>query len=446
LNLLAVEAMSMKKSGMPMIIADAIRTLPGPLLLLPFVLQLLAIALLPFLHPHWWERHYAKVSALLAGITLAYYLLVMRDTHRPMESLHEYIGFIVLMTALFIVAGGIHIGVEQGTTPGINVLFLIGGAFLANIIGTTGASMLLIRPWVRMNRMRIAGFHTVFFIFLISNVGGCLTPIGDPPLFLGFLKGVPFWWTLENLWKPGLLTIALLSGIFFLLDRRSHRAALDKVEHAADSSTGAWTIEGLGNLVPLAVILTAIFLDSPWRELVMGLAALLSWRLTPQRIHRQNEFSFAPIQEVAWLFLGIFATMMPALDYLEHHATGIARDLGMGSAHFYYFTGILSSLLDNAPTYLSFLSVELGLQGGSVNKPEDVLRVATESPAHLIAISLGAVLFGAMTYIGTGPNFMVKSIVSASGVKTPGFFDYLLRYSLPILFPILMLVGWLFLH
>jgi Na+/H+ antiporter NhaD/arsenite permease-like protein len=138
--------------------------------------------------------------------------------------------------------------------------------------------------------------------------------------------------------------------------------------------------------------------------------------------------------------------MMPALDYLEHHATGIARDLGMGSAHFYYFTGILSSLLDNAPTYLSFLSVELGLQGGSVNKPEDVLRVATESPAHLIAISLGAVLFGAMTYIGNGPNFMVKSIVSASGVKTPGFFDYLRRYSLPILFPILMLVGWLFLH
>jgi len=448
MNLLALAMMSMKKSGVTIAMtlpSGLSQPLPPLWLLLPFALQLLAIALLPFLNLHWWEQHYAKVSAFLAGITLFYYLAIMGETHRPLESLHEYVSFIILMAALFIVAGGIHIGVKERTTPGMNLLFLIVGALLANVIGTTGASMLLIRPWIRMNRARIAGFHTMFFIFLISNIGGCLTPIGDPPLFLGFLKGVPFWWTLRHLWQPCFFVIACLAGAFFLMDRKSYR------EHCSDSErkisdSGSWRISGLGNLAPLAVILLAIFLPTPWREIVMSLAAITSWRLTPQSIHQENEFSLAPIKEVAWLFLGIFATMMPALDYLEHHAEGIARSLGMGSTHFYYFTGILSSLLDNAPTYLSFLSVEMGLQGGSMNHPADVLRVATSDPVHLIAISLGAVFFGAMTYIGNGPNFMVKSIVSASGVKTPSFFGYLFQYSLPILLPILVLAGWLFLR
>ena len=177
----------------------------------------------------------------------------------------------------------------------------------------------------------------------------------------------------------------------------------------------------------------------------MALTALLSWHLTPRLIHEKNAFGFAPIKEVAWSFLGIFVTMIPALDYLGYHAAGIASSLRMGSAHFYYFTGILSSFLDNAPTYLAFLSVDLGLHGGSLNNHEDVLRVATQSPAHVIAISLGAVFFGAMTYIGNGPNFMVKSIVSEAGIKTPDFFGYILRYALPILLPILILAGWLFL-
>jgi Na+/H+ antiporter NhaD/arsenite permease-like protein len=419
--------------------------LPGPLLMVPFVLQLAAIALMPFLAHHWWERHYPKVSVVLGSVPVLYYLLVLHAGNRLLEALHEYASFIILLASLFIAAGGIHIMVKGEATPRRNLLFLIIGAILANLIGTTGASMLLIRPWVRMNRYRITGFHTVFFIFLVSNIGGALTPIGDPPLFLGFLKGIPFWWTLEHLWRPWLLVVGLIGAIFYLIDRgnflRAPRSVRDK-----ETSEEKWGIKGLVNLLPLAAILLGVFLPSPWREIVMTSAAVLSWCITPRQIHEMNAFSFAPIREVAWLFLGIFATMIPALDYLEHHANALASSFGMGALHFYYFTGILSSVLDNAPTYLAFLSVELGLQGGTLGNPQDVLRVATQDPAHLIAISLGAVFFGAMTYIGNGPNFMVKSIVSESGATTPGFFGYILRFALPILLPVLALAGWIFLR
>jgi len=296
-----------------------------------------------------------------------------------------------------------------------------------------------------MNRYRITGFHTVFFIFIISNVGGALTPIGDPPLFLGFLKGVPFWWTLEHLWKPWLLVMGLLAVVFYLIDRANfHRAP--RTIREKESAVEQWGVLGLGNLFPLSLIIMGVFLPSPWREIVMVAAAALSWRMTPRQIYEMNAFSTAPIREVAWLFLGIFATMIPALDYLEHHALAIASALKMGAVHFYYFTGILSSVLDNAPTYLAFLSVELGLQGGSLDQSQDVLRVALHDPTHLIAISMGAVFFGAMSYIGNGPNFMVKSIVTESGAATPGFFGYIFRYALPILLPVLVLAGWLFLR
>ena len=420
-------------------------SLPGPWLLLPFLLQLLAIALMPLVALHWWEKNLPKVSLLLGGIVVAYYLFAVHGNARLLDALHEYTGFIILMASLFIVAGGVHIGVKGEATPLRNVFFLLIAVLLANVIGTTGSSMLLIRPWVRMNRYRITGFHTVFFIFLVSNVGGSLTPIGDPPLFLGFLRGVPFWWTLQHLWQPWMLVVGLLLTAFFLMDRENFLrspAGIRKLETLHEE----WNIQGLGNLLPLAAILGAVFLPTPWREITMCLAALLSWYLTPRMIHERNNFSFAPIKEVAWIFLGIFATMIPALDYLEHHADSLAETLGMGSFHFYYLTGILSSLLDNAPTYLAFLSVELGMHGASVTNPEDVLRIATEDPAHLIAISTGAVFFGAMSYIGNGPNFMVKSIVTESGVKTPDFFEYILRYALPILLPVLALAGWLFLR
>ncbi len=438
--------MSMKNNRFMILSASiAEHILPAWWMLVPFFLQLLAIALMPFLALHWWERHYPKVAILLGGITVLYYLFILGDRVHPLVALHEYISFIVLMGSLFIVASGIHISVREGTTPFVNTGFLVLGALLANLIGTTGASMLLIRPWIRMNKWRIGGFHTVFFIFLISNIGGCLTPIGDPPLFLGFLKGVPFFWTLVHLWQPWLLLVVLLAAIFYALDLRDYAKRKDISPRLANEQ-GVWSVEGVGNIFPLMAILGAIFIPTPWREFVMCSVAIISWRFTPQVIHEKNEFSAGPLKEVAWLFIGIFATMMPALDYLQHHAAALAESCGMGSHQFYYFTGGLSSLLDNAPTYLSFLSLEMGLRGGSVDYPHDVLQVASNTPEHLIAISLGAVFFGAMTYIGNGPNFMVKSVVAASGISTPSFFGYLLRYSLPMLLPLLVLVGWLFLR
>jgi Na+/H+ antiporter NhaD/arsenite permease-like protein len=427
-----------------MMTPDLPHSLPGPLLLIPFALQLLAIAIMPFLAPHWWERHYPKVSLFLGGMTVLYYLLIQRHGERLLDPLHEYTSFVILMASLFIVAGGIHIRVKGEATPWRNVIFLLIGSALASVIGTTGASMLLIRPWVRMNRYRITGFHTAFFIFLIANVGGCLTPIGDPPLFLGFLKGVPFWWTLEHLWLPWVMAVGLLVGIFYLIDRENFLRAPRAIREE-ETAEEHWAFEGLGNLLPLGMILLAVFSTTPWREIMMVVAAFLSWYLTPRLTHEKNDFTFAPIKEVAWLFLGIFATMVPALDYLEHHAPRLAESLGLNSIHFYYLTGILSSFLDNAPTYLAFLSVELGLKGGTLGNPQDVLRIATQDPHHLIAISMGAVFFGAMTYIGNGPNFMIKSIVSQFGARPPGFFGYILYYALPILLPVLALVGWLFL-
>ena len=418
---------------------------PGPWLIIPFALQLLGIALLPFLAHHWWERNYPKVSVVLSAVVAGYYLIALHEAHRVGDALHEYGSFLILMAALFIVAGGIHLGVKGGATPLRNLLFLLGGAVLSNLIGTTGASMLLIRPWIRMNRYRFTGFHAVFFIFLISNVGGCLTPVGDPPLFLGFLKGVPFFWTLAHLWKPWLLVLGLLAGIFFLMDRENFLRA-PKAVRVEEAGEERFSVEGIGNLAALAVILGAIFLPSPWREVIMAGAALCSWYLTPRLIHERNDFSFAPIREVAWLFLGIFLTMIPALDLLGRLAPELTRSLGMGPLHFYYTTGLLSSVLDNAPTYLAFLSVDAGLKGGSVHNSADILGIAMQTPANLMAISLGAVFFGAMTYIGNGPNFMVRSIVQGAGAKCPGFFGYNVAYALPILLPVLALAGWVFLR
>jgi Na+/H+ antiporter NhaD/arsenite permease-like protein len=422
---------------------QALSESPGLWLLLPFMLQLLAVALLPVLAPRWWEHHLPKVSLLLGGIVSLHYILALHAGARLLEAFHEYAGFILLLTALFMVAGGIYLRIEGPSTPTRNVLFLLAGALLTNVIGTTGASMLLIRPWIRMNQGRFSPFHAVFFIFLISNIGGCLTPVGDPPLFLGFLKGVPFWWSLQHLWKPWMLAVTVLVVLFYLMDRRHLPADSNRAE--CPLSGKIWEIEGGINFLLLGVILSAVFLPSPWREVLLGATALLSWRLTPRRIHRKNSFSFAPMREVAWIFLGIFATMIPVLDALGFRANALSATFEFGPGHFYYFTGILSSLLDNAPTYLAFLSVEMGLHGGSLNDPGEVARVAMETPLHLIAISLGAVFFGAMTYIGNGPNYMVNAMVSQSGIRMPGFLGYVVRYSLPILLPVLILVAWIFL-
>ena len=317
--------------------------------------------------------------------------------------------------------------------------FLLVGAIVANLLGTTGASMLLIRPWLRMNKYRITAHHVAFFIFIVSNVGGCLTPIGDPPLFLGFLKGIPFWWVARHCWPMWALGVGILLAMFFVVDSINFRRAPEAVRER-ETLHETWRFDGLGNLFFLAVILGAVFVESPifLREGLMVAAAIGSYFTTKKYVHAANGFNFHPVQEVAILFAGIFATMIPALAWLNHHASSL---LGQQPSPgiFYFGTGALSALLDNAPTYLGFLSALSGVTG-----VEDIAALLTSHGAHVIAISVGAVFFGAATYIGNGPNFMVKSIAEQTGVRTPTFGEFVWKFSLPFLLPVLVLVWWLF--
>lgn len=406
----------------------------------PFGIMLLAIALMPFLNAHWWEKHYPKVAVALGMITVCYYVFVLGQWHRMAEVAHEYVSFVALIGSLFVAAGGIHIRVRGEATPARNVAFLAIGALAANLIGTTGASMLMIRPWIRMNKYRITAFHVIFFIFVVSNAGGALTPIGDPPLFLGYLKGVPFFWTAKHLWAPWAFVVGALLAVFYTMDRRNFLRAPRDVREA-ETGHEEFGLEGKRNFAFIAAILLAVFAPSPWRELVMGAAALASWKFTPHQVHEMNHFDFHPIREVAWLFFGIFGTMAPALDYLQHHSGALGVETPL---QFYAFTGVLSAVLDNAPTYLTFLAAALGQQGFDLGSPGDVAAFAAAHPHLLAAISLAAVFFGAATYIGNGPNFMVKAITERADVKTPSFFGYIFRYALPILLPILALAAWLF--
>jgi Na+/H+ antiporter NhaD/arsenite permease-like protein len=414
---------------------------PPPALVLPFILLLLCIALMPFLRKEWWEHHYPKVAVALGSLTVLYYLVGLRSPERVLLVAHEYLSFMTLIASLYVVSGSIHIQVKGEAKPEVNCLFLLVGALLANVIGTTGASMLLIRPWLRMNRYRITSFHVVFFIFIVSNVGGCLTPVGDPPLFLGYLRGVPFWWVLEHCWQAWAVAVLALLATFWVLDRRNFARA-KKAVRDQQTAEETWRFDGLRNLIPLGLILGAIFLPKPpgLREALMLAAALTTYFTTPKRIHQANDFSFGPVREVAWLFAGIFATMIPALDYLELHSS----QLGLNSAlKLYWLTGSLSAVLDNAPTYLTFLAAAMGRHQLSLHSSSDVQTFVNLHGSELTAISIGAVFFGAMTYIGNGPNFMVKALAEKARVKTPTFFGYLLRYALPFLLPIFALVAFL---
>ncbi len=462
-----------------------------PWLILPFVLLLGSIALLPLVAHTWWERHYPKVAAALAAIPLAYYLFVLRNLEHPLETLHDYLSFIVMIGSLFIVSGGIHIRVKGEATPWVNVLFLAIGAVLANLLGTTGASMILLRPYIRMNKYRITAYHIVFFIFIVSNVGGCLTPIGDPPLYLGFLKGVPFFWTLQHLWPMWMIGVGWLLAAFLFFDIRNFRKAPTPIREI-QTAHETWRFDGLQNLGWMAVILGALFIQKPvfLREIIMIAAAAGSWFTTRKDIHEANHFTWHPIREVAILFAGIFISMMPVLQWLEQNA----GHLGLRSTTaFYWASGAFSAVLDNAPTYLTFLSAGIGLfaNDASVQHIRDLLQhtggIILNGPAardsleglqtmaylnqthaeavrqnaipssliqtahlltnhglHIAAISIGAVFFGAFTYIGNGPNFMVKSIAHHAGIKTPSFFGFIFRYSLPILLPMLLIIGLIF--
>lgn len=415
---------------------------PNPWMIFPFILLLLSIALMPFIHADWWERHYPKVAVFLGLFTASYYLFVLGEVAHFAEIAHEYLSFMAIIASLYIVAGGIHIRVRGGATPLRNTAFLALGAIIANFLGTTGAAVLLIRPWIRMNKYRITAFHVVFFIFIVGNIGGSLTPIGDPPLFLGYLKGVPFFWTAFHLWTPWLFMIGALLAAFYVMDRHNFLRAPDVVR-TLETAYRKFRILGQRNFIFLVIILASVFLPTPWREIVMGGAALGSLLMTPRMVYARNRFSFHPITEVAWLFFGIFGTMVPALDYLQLHSDA----LGVKTpTQFFAMTGMLSAMLDNAPTYLTFLAAALGQKGLSLDNAGDVATFAAHYPSFLVAISLGAVFFGAATYIGNGPNFMIKAIAARSRVRTPSFFGYILRYSLPILLPLFILTALLFLR
>jgi Na+/H+ antiporter NhaD/arsenite permease-like protein len=409
---------------------DFVPSLPWAL---PFAGLLLAIAVLPLATPHFWESNLRKlgVAAVLGAPVFVLYLRA-----HPAALVHtarDYVSFIVLLGGLFVISGGIFLEGDLEATPRTNAAFLGLGALLASFVGTTGASMLLIRPLLQTNRERKHVAHTVvFFIFLVSNIGGCLTPLGDPPLFLGYLQGVPFMWTFR-LFVPWLFTSALVLGVYFLWDRRAHAREATTDLKRDFYEVRPLRLAGKENLALLLGVLGAVaFLGAPWRELAIVLLSGVSYARTDPDLRKANRFTFHPILEVAALFVGIFTTMLPALDILRARGA----ELGVREPwQFFWATGTLSSFLDNAPTYLTMLALGQGLR-----LPADVVGVPH---ATLVAISLGAVFMGANTYIGNGPNFMVRSIAEERGVRMPSFGGYML-YSVAVLLPVFALVTLVF--
>jgi Na+/H+ antiporter NhaD/arsenite permease-like protein len=428
---------------------------PSPYMVIPFIVLLLMIATGPLFYRHFWEHNYPKVSIALGSITVFYYLFIFNDPLSLLHTLEEYISFIALLTSLFVASGGILIKIDRKSTPLANVVLLLVGAVISNFIGTTGASMLLIRPYIRMNRNRIKPYHIIFFIFIVSNIGGGLTPIGDPPLFLGFLKGIEFFWVIQHVWHIWLLTIAIVLAIFYLIDVKNYKSKTDAVDK---EYTGKIEIRGKKNFVYLLIIIISVFLDPavlsfvpslhplPFgiREIIMFSVAFISYKRADKEALKGNEFDFEPIKEVAFLFIGIFATMIPALQLVAYETHRYGEKLTADI--FYWGTGIFSAILDNAPTYLNFLSAAMGKFGLNIENFQHVKQFEMQDPIYLMAISVAAVFFGAMTYIGNGPNFMVKSISESSGIKLPTFFGYVVKYSAPILLPVFTLVWFLFFY
>lgn len=427
---------------------------------LPFVALLLCIAIMPLAAAHWWEKNGNKaiVSAALSTI-IALYLLAMNGAegfHEIAEKLKEYASFIILLASLYIISGGIYVRGSLSGTPLANTVLLGIGALLASIIGTTGASVLLIRPLLRANHSRVNKAHVVvFFIFVVSNCGGLLTPLGDPPLFLGFLKGVPFLWTLEHLWPQWLLVNLLLLVIFnvydqVVLDREERQRAGSQLEEVMQHEP--LRLEGLYNFAFLGWIVAAIFCAGRFRwpygvqEGIMLAATVLSYVTTPAVIHKSNKFTFGPIVEVAVLFLGIFITMAPALQILNAWGQDLRADLVKFFMdepwEYFWASGALSSFLDNAPTYLTFAATAAGKEGVAATGEHYLAEFLNKGPtavALLKAISCGSVFMGANSYIGNGPNFMVKAIAEENSVKMPSFFGYM-AYSSLILLPIFVVV------
>lgn len=469
--------------------------------IIPFAGILLSIALFPLFAPDFWHHNFGKISALWALILAVPFLIYFKGEawHELLETIiRDYIPFIILLWSLFTVTGGILIQGALWGSPGLNTMLLFIGTFLASWIGTTGASVLLIRPLLRINRIRKMKMHAIiFFIFLVSNIGGSLTPLGDPPLFIGFLHGVPFFWTFK-IFPDMFFVSGILLILFFIIDsyfyRKEGLSKLDvhlkeiiltdrtkekgdieidevisrynQAEHKEERIKERFRIRGLPNgLLLLGIIGGVLFsglvhmkevsiLGIPVegqdlvRDGILILLGLISFRVTPHQIHKDNGFTWFPIKEVAYLFAGIFITIVPALILLR---AGVNGNLGFiiravkEPWHYFWATGSLSSFLDNTPTYLTFFSTALGKFYAGVPESIAVGKLIAEHHEYLQAIATGAVFMGAMTYIGNAPNFMVKSISEENGVKMPSFFGYML-WSIGILIPVFILSTLVFLR
>ncbi len=434
---------------------------------IPFAGILLSIALFPLILPDFWHHHFGKISAFWAA-TLGIPFLIAFKGAALYEILHiilaDYVPFIILLWSLYTVSGGILLRGTLRGTPIVNVIILIIGTLLASWMGTTGAAMLLIRPFLRANNYRKnRTFMVVFFIFLVANVGGSLTPLGDPPLFLGFLHGVSFFWTFKIL--PHMLMVAIiLLVIYFILDTYYYR----KEGVSAPEEEGVkepLKLEGTYNFIFLAGIVGSVLMSGivDWGEVttlgihravqdwvrdgllvVMGILSLVA---TPIRIRDDNDFTWFPIIEVGYLFIGIFITMIPCLLILKAGSQGALAFLTNGVTqplHYFWVTGGLSSFLDNAPTYLTFFNSALGAFYPGMSEAQAVPLLMTENAIYLKAISAGAVFFGACSYIGNAPNFMVRSISEEAGTPMPSFFGYILKYSLVFLIPVFVIVTFVF--
>lgn len=448
--------------------SDGAATIDGTALGLPwavpFVGTLLSIALCPLLVPNLWHHHFGKVAALWALAFLVPFAIGHGPGTAGRELAHmvvkDYLPFVILLTALFTIAGGILVTGNLHGSPKTNVVLLAIGTLLASVIGTTGASMVMIRPVIRANDGRRHNIHVIiFFIFLVSNIGGSLTPLGDPPLFLGYLRGVGFFWTMTHMIEQTGFAVLVLIGLFYLIDRHLYRGDVDfrgQIDPTPD--TGRVGVNGKINLLLLLVVVGAVLMSGSWspgvalslggdvrielqdltRDAILVLAALASLGLTPRGIRERNGFEWGPMVEVAKLFAGIFVTIIPVLAMLRAAHDGVFAPLvnmvsGEGGAPingmYFWATGLLSSFLDNAPTYLVFFN----LAGGDPGQLMGPLSTT------LVAISAGAVFMGANSYIGNAPNFMVKSIAEGAGIRMPSFFGYM-AWSIGILVPLFLVM------
>lgn len=433
---------------------------------IPFAGMLLSIALFPLVAPEFWHHHFGKVAAFWALVFAAPFVAVFHGV-AVYEIIHiilaDYVPFIILLWSLYTVSGGILLrGTLQGT-PLVNVILLLIGTILASWMGTTGAAMLLIRPFLRANRNRKnRTFMVVFFIFLVANVGGSLTPLGDPPLFLGFLHGVSFFWTF-NIAPHMLVVVVILLAIYFVLDTYHYRKEGAPV--VDDGVKEPLKLEGVYNFLFLAGVVGSVLMSGivdwgdvntlgvhravqDWvRDGLLIAMGILSLVFTPLRLREENEFTWFPIKEVAYLFIGIFITMIPCLLILKAGSQGALAFLinaVQRPAHYFWVTGTLSAFLDNAPTYLTFFNTALGSFFADLTEAQAVPLLMTDKAIYLKAISSGAVFFGAFSYIGNAPNFMVRSISEESGTPMPSFFGYILKYSLVYLIPTFVLVTLIF--